>query len=66
MAGPIHIVHQQSGPAEISVEGKLRTTRLIKSDSPQNCHLILLIECVSRTNEDETPVLLLGMMLKQE
>ena len=50
----------------IVVESKLHTTRPLESDAPQYFRLILLIECVTSVNEDESPVLLLGVMRPQE
>ena len=66
VAGPIHVAHHHSGPVAISVESELRTTGPLKLDGPHHFRPILLIERILRINEEEYPVLLLGMLLLPE
>ena len=66
MEGPIHVAHQQSGLVAIAVEIEPRVTKPLESDGQNHFRLILLIECVLRFNEEESPVLLLVMILPQE
>ena len=51
---------------DISVEDELSTTGPIKLDHLQNWRLIIFIGHVSRINEEEAPVFLLGILLPQE
>ena len=50
----------------IAVEGKLLATGPFKLYGPQHNRPIILIGCVLRCDEEETPVFLLIMMLPQE
>ena len=44
----------------------MRTTGTLKLEIPQHCRLIILIERFSCVNEEESPVLLLGILLPKE
>ena len=46
----------------VEVKGKLRAAGPLMPDRPNNCYLVLLIEGVPLINEEETPVLLLGVL----
>ena len=50
----------------VAVRGKLSTTGPLMSESPNHLCLVLLIECVPRINEEEPPVLLMGVLLLQQ
>ena len=47
----------------IAVEVKLRATRSLEFDGPQNLCPIILIEFIPRFNEEETPLLILVIMM---
>ena len=59
-------MHRQSGPVVVSVKGQMYATGPLISYRPHNFRTISLIEHVSRVNEEEAPVLLLGVLLLQE
>ena len=50
----------------IAVKGKLRATGAFKLDDPHLCRPILLLKRVTCINEDENPVLIMGILLPQE
>ena len=66
VAGSIHVTHHQSGPVAIAVESELCATGPLKLGSPHNRRLILIIKRALCVNEEESPVLILGMLLPQE
>ena len=63
VARPFHVMHHKSGPVAVSLRSKPCATRPLILDGPQHGCPILLIECISRVNDKEAPVLLLDVLL---
>ena len=63
---PITLPDHQRGPVVVSVECEPRTTGPHKLHCPQHGCAVLLIERITRANEEEPPILVLGVLLPQE
>ena len=59
-------MHHQGGPVTVAVKGKPRATGTLVPDIPKYFCPVLLIECVPRINDEEPPVLFLGVLLTQQ
>ena len=56
----------QCGSVELAVEYKPRTNGPLMPHLPHHGCAVLLIERIARVNEEEPPVLLLGVLLPQK
>ena len=56
----------QGGPVKVAVKGKLCNTGPLIPNRPNHCCPIIPIEFVPCINQEETPVLLLGVLYPQE
>ena len=60
------VAQHQSVQVTIPVEDEMNATRPLELDAPHHCRPITLIGKVMRLNEEEKPVIFLGMLLPQD
>ena len=63
---PISHLDHQISPVVVAVESEPHTTGPLMPHHPQHLCMVFLIESIARVNEEEPPVLLLGVLLPQK